>query len=44
MEQPLHDRGMRAGRMVGELLAGRTPADVVLPVRVRIGDTAAAPA
>ncbi len=44
VEQPLHDRGVRAGRMVGELLAGRAPASVVLPVRVRMGDTAAAPA
>jgi hypothetical protein len=30
--------------MVGELLAGRAPADVLLPVHVRLGETAAAPA
>nr|WP_310889997.1 substrate-binding domain-containing protein [Clavibacter capsici] len=44
VEQPLHDRGVHAGRMVGELLAGRAPADVLLPVHVRLGETAAAPA
>jgi len=44
VEQPLHDRGVHAGRMVGELLAGRAAASVVLPVRLRTGETAAAPA
>ncbi|MCU1528569.1 MAG: LacI family transcriptional regulator [Frondihabitans sp.] len=39
VEQPLHERGRVAGRMVGELLAGRAPENVVLPVRVRLGDT-----
>ncbi|ARC57747.1 HTH-type transcriptional regulator DegA [Frondihabitans sp. 762G35] len=43
VEQPLHDRGLVAGRMVGDLLAGRTPADVVLPVTLRVGDTSGPP-
>jgi DNA-binding LacI/PurR family transcriptional regulator len=44
VEQPLYERGRIAGRMVGDLLAGRTPASVVLPVALRVGDTSAPPA
>lgn len=44
VEQPLHERGRIAGRMVGELLAGNTPRGVVLPVSLRLGDTSGPPA
>ncbi|WP_202565635.1 LacI family DNA-binding transcriptional regulator [Agreia sp. COWG] len=43
VEQPLHDRGLQAGRMVGELLAGGSPSSVLLPVAFREGDTSAPP-
>lgn len=39
VEQPLQERGRMAGRMVGRLLAGETPGNVLLPVEVRVGDT-----
>ncbi|RKR76701.1 LacI family transcriptional regulator [Frondihabitans australicus] len=39
IEQPLHERGRRAGLAVGELLAGGSPASVVLPVTLRVGET-----
>jgi DNA-binding LacI/PurR family transcriptional regulator len=41
--QPARDKGREAGRVVTALLAGDTPADVLLPVRVRIGTTTAPP-
>jgi len=41
--QPARDKGREAGRVVTALLAGGTPADVRLPVRVRIGTTTAPP-
>lgn len=43
VEQPLHERGLQAGRMVGELLAGGAPSSVVLPVVFREGDTSGPP-
>lgn len=43
VEQPLHDRGFRAGRMVGELLAGGSPSSIVRPVAYREGDTSGPP-
>ncbi|KJC64708.1 LacI family DNA-binding transcriptional regulator [Agreia bicolorata] len=43
VEQPLHDRGLQAGRMVGELLAGGSPSSIVLPVAFREGDTSGPP-
>lgn len=43
VEQPLRERGRIAGRMVGELLAGVRPADVVLDVALRLGDTSGPP-
>lgn len=43
VEQPMHEKGHVAGRMVAALLAGQRPADVVLPVTFRVGTTTAAP-
>jgi DNA-binding LacI/PurR family transcriptional regulator len=43
VQQPLHDRGLQAGRMVGELLAGGSPPSIVLPVSFREGDTSGPP-
>jgi DNA-binding LacI/PurR family transcriptional regulator len=43
VEQPLHERGLQAGRMVGELLAGGAPSGIVLPVVFREGDTSGPP-
>lgn len=37
--QPLQERGRAAGLMIGELLAGRTPQPVLLPVSLRLGRT-----
>lgn len=41
--QPTAEKGRVAGRAVAELLAGRQPPDVVLPVRLRVGTTTAPP-
>jgi DNA-binding LacI/PurR family transcriptional regulator len=37
--QPTAEKGRAAGRAVAELLAGRRPADIVLPVELRVGTT-----
>ncbi|MGF1645730.1 MAG: LacI family DNA-binding transcriptional regulator [Kineosporiaceae bacterium] len=37
--QPTAEKGRTAGRAVAELLAGRRPPDVVLPVGLRVGTT-----
>ena len=37
--QPTAEKGRAAGRAVAELLAGRTPEDLVLPVHLEIGST-----
>ncbi|MFY0407281.1 LacI family DNA-binding transcriptional regulator [Solicola sp. PLA-1-18] len=37
--QPMVEKGRIAGRMVGAMLAGERPDDVVLPVEVRLGTT-----
>jgi DNA-binding LacI/PurR family transcriptional regulator len=42
--QPTIEKGRLAGRAVADLLAGRTPADVMLPVTLRPGTTTAQPA
>lgn len=39
--QPAQEKGRAAGRMVAEVLAGRRPDDVLLPVHLRIGSTTA---
>lgn len=39
VEQPMHEKGHVTGRMVADLLAGRTPKDVILPVTFRVGTT-----
>ncbi|HEY8472818.1 MAG TPA: LacI family DNA-binding transcriptional regulator [Natronosporangium sp.] len=44
VEQPMYEKGHVAGRMVAELVAGRRPADVTLPVTFRVGATTAPPA
>jgi DNA-binding LacI/PurR family transcriptional regulator len=44
VEQPMVEKGHVAGRMVAELLAGRRPSDVTLPVSFRPGTTTAPPA
>ena len=36
--QPTTEKGQAAGRAVAALLSGRVPEDVVLPVRLRVGD------
>ncbi|RZS39049.1 LacI family transcriptional regulator [Herbihabitans rhizosphaerae] len=41
--QPMVEKGRIAGRMVTDLLAGRTPEDVLLPVHLRVGGTTAPP-
>ncbi|SEF16159.1 LacI family DNA-binding transcriptional regulator [Jiangella alba] len=41
--QPMVEKGQLTGRMVTELLAGRRPADVHLPVHLRVGATSAPP-
>ncbi|PZF81796.1 LacI family DNA-binding transcriptional regulator [Jiangella anatolica] len=41
--QPIAEKGRLTGRMVTELLAGRRPADVFLPVQLRIGTTSTPP-
>ncbi len=41
--QPIVQKGRLAGRMVTEVLRGRRPDDVVLPVHVRIGSTTGPP-
>ncbi|MBB5786676.1 substrate-binding domain-containing protein [Jiangella mangrovi] len=41
--QPITEKGRVTGRMVTELLAGERPADVHLPVRLRVGTTSAPP-
>ncbi|HEY0247920.1 MAG TPA: LacI family DNA-binding transcriptional regulator [Gryllotalpicola sp.] len=41
--QPLHERGRLAGRMIGQLMAGAHPANVVIPVSLREGETAGPP-
>lgn len=43
VEQPMVEKGRTAGRMVLEVLAGRRPDDVLLPVRLRVGTTTAPP-
>jgi DNA-binding LacI/PurR family transcriptional regulator len=43
VEQPIVDKGRTAGRMVADILAGRTPSNVRLPLLMRVGDTTAAP-
>jgi DNA-binding LacI/PurR family transcriptional regulator len=43
VEQPMPEKGHVAGRMVAELLAGRRPADVNLPVTFRVGTTTGPP-
>lgn len=43
VEQPMVDKGRVAGRMVLEVLAGRRPDDVLLPVRFRRGTTTGPP-
>jgi DNA-binding LacI/PurR family transcriptional regulator len=43
VEQPMVEKGHVAGRMVAELLAGRQPADVKLPVTFRVGTTTGPP-
>jgi len=42
--QPTADKGRAVGAAVAELLAGRRPADQVLPVALRVGTTTAPPA
>jgi DNA-binding LacI/PurR family transcriptional regulator len=37
--QPIAEKGAAAGRHVAALLAGERPADVILPVRLRVGTT-----
>jgi DNA-binding LacI/PurR family transcriptional regulator len=41
--QPSAEKGRVAGRMVLDVLAGRRPDDVLLPVRLRVGTTTAPP-
>ncbi|RIQ10881.1 LacI family DNA-binding transcriptional regulator [Jiangella rhizosphaerae] len=41
--QPIAEKGRLTGRMVTELLAGRRPPNVHLPVRLRVGATSAPP-
>lgn len=43
VEQPVAEKGRAAGRMIAELLSGRTPDSVTLPVRLRVGTTTAPP-
>lgn len=43
VEQPVAEKGRAAGRMVADLLSGRTPDSVTLPVRLRVGTTTAPP-
>src|SRR5690606_21149283 len=43
VKQPLRGRGREAGRLVGELLNGGSPANMTLPVSFRAGATAAPP-
>lgn len=43
VRQPLHERGRRAGEIVTARLRGETPDDVVLPVELIEGSTAARP-
>lgn len=42
--QPTVEKGRQAGAMVTQFLAGRRPADVRLPVHLRVGATTAPPA
>ncbi|MDQ3739022.1 MAG: substrate-binding domain-containing protein [Actinomycetota bacterium] len=41
--QPTAEKGRAAGRAVAELLQGRRPANVVLPVELRVGTTSGSP-
>src|SRR5690606_2666786 len=41
--QPMQEKGHVAGRMVADLLAGRRPGDVTLPVTFRVGATTGPP-
>jgi len=41
--QPMQEKGHVAGRMVADLLAGRRPADITLPVTFRVGTTTGPP-
>ncbi|WP_207781991.1 LacI family DNA-binding transcriptional regulator [Phytoactinopolyspora limicola] len=43
VEQPVVDKGRAAGRMVAEFLAGHRPANLQLPIQMRIGTTSAPP-
>lgn len=43
VEQPVLEKGRVAGRMVADLLSGRRPDSVTLPVRLRVGTTTAPP-
>ncbi|WP_129669736.1 LacI family DNA-binding transcriptional regulator [Phytoactinopolyspora endophytica] len=43
VEQPFVEKGRAAGRMVADILAGRRPDDVRLPIKVRIGTTTGPP-
>lgn len=43
VEQPFVDKGRAAGRMAAEFLARRRPANVRLPIHIRIGNTSGPP-
>jgi DNA-binding LacI/PurR family transcriptional regulator len=43
VEQPMHEKGHVAGRMVAELLSGGRPPDTCLPVTFRVGTTTGRP-